>query len=56
MKQGSLFCHLVMIISHQPTEDVLDHVLGGLWKALDEEGELGGNLVPWHLDLWCKSS
>jgi hypothetical protein len=25
-----------------------------LWKALDEEGCMG--LVPWCLDLWCKSS
>ncbi len=24
-----------------------------LWKAVDEEGYMG--LVPWHLDLWCKS-
>jgi hypothetical protein len=25
-----------------------------LWKALDEERCMG--LVPWHLELWCKSS
>jgi hypothetical protein len=25
-----------------------------LWKALNEERCMG--LVPWHLDLWCKSS
>ncbi len=25
-----------------------------LWKAFNKEGCMG--LVPWHLDLWCKSS
>jgi hypothetical protein len=25
-----------------------------LWKALEEEGCMG--LVPWRLDLWCRSS
>jgi len=25
-----------------------------LWKALYEDGCMG--FVPWHLDLWCKSS
>jgi len=24
------------------------------WKALDEERCMG--LIPWHLDLWCKTS
>jgi hypothetical protein len=50
-KEGSLFCFVVM----KSTEP------GGfrscswcLWKALHEEGCMG--LVPWSLDLQCKSS
>jgi hypothetical protein len=51
MKEGSLFCNYEI-------QDASDRVLGVLswcvWKVLDEVGCMG--LVPWHLDLWCKSS
>jgi hypothetical protein len=50
MKEGTLFCFVVM----RSTE--LGHFRSCfwcLWKALDEEGCM--DLVPGHLDLWCKS-
>jgi hypothetical protein len=34
--------------------DALNHAIGFLWKTLNKEGCMG--LVPWHLDLQCKSS
>jgi hypothetical protein len=51
MKEGSLFCFVVMG-STKPGH--FRSCSSCLWKALDKEGCMG--LVPWHLDLWCKSS
>jgi hypothetical protein len=51
MEEGSLFCFVVM----RSTEPGCFRSWSwSLWKALDEEGCMG--LVPWRLDLWCKSS
>ncbi len=51
MKEGSLFCFVVM----RSTEPGCFRSWSwSLWKALAEEGCMG--LVPWRLDLWCKSS
>jgi hypothetical protein len=36
-----------------PNEDASDRVLGIFEKAFDKEGFMG--MVPWHLDLQCKS-
>jgi hypothetical protein len=50
IKEGSLFCFVVM----RSTElRCFRSCSWCLWKALDEEGCMG--LVPWPLDLWCKS-
>jgi len=49
MKEGSLFCFVVM-----RSIEMLQISSWCLWKALNEEGCMG--LVPWCLDLWCKSS
>jgi hypothetical protein len=51
MKEGSLFCFVVM----RSTElGCFRSYSWCLWKALNEKGCMG--LVPWHLDLRCKSS
>jgi hypothetical protein len=51
MKEGSLFCFVVM----RSTELGCFRLCSWcLWKALNEEGCMG--LVPWRLDLRCKSS
>jgi hypothetical protein len=50
MKEGSLFCFVGM----RSTEPGCFRSRSWcLWKALDEEGWMG--LVPWYLDLRCKS-
>jgi hypothetical protein len=51
MKEGSLFCFVGM----RSTEPGCFRPCSWcLWKALNEDGCLG--LLPWHLDLQCKSS
>jgi hypothetical protein len=53
MKQGSLFCFcFVLMRSTEPR--CFRSCTYCLWKALNEYGCMG--LVPWHLDLQCKSS
>jgi hypothetical protein len=53
IKQGSLFCfRFVLMRSTEPR--CFRSCSYCLWKALNEEGCMG--LVPWHLDLQCKSS
>ncbi len=47
MKEGSLFCFAVM------RSIKLGCFRSCSWKALNKEGCMG--LVPWHLDLQCKS-
>jgi hypothetical protein len=50
MNEGSLFCFVVM----RSTELGCFRLCSWcLWKALNEEGCMG--LVPWRLDLQCKS-
>jgi hypothetical protein len=51
MKEGSLFCFVVMR-STEPR--CFKSWSWSLWKALDEEACMG--LVPWRLELSCKSS
>ncbi len=51
MKKGSLFCFVLMISIEL---GCFRSCSWCLWKALDKEGCMG--LVPWHLDLRCKSS
>ncbi len=50
MKENSLFCFVVVRSTKQ---GCFRSCSWCLWKALDEEGCMG--LVPWWLDLWCKS-
>jgi len=51
IKKGSLFCFVVM----RSTEPGWFRLCSWcLWKALNKEGCTG--LVPWYLDLRCKSS
>ncbi len=52
MKEGSLFCFVVMR-STEP--ECFKSCSWCFWKALHEEERCMG-LVPWSLDLWCKSS
>jgi hypothetical protein len=53
MKQGSLFCFCFVVMrSTEPR--CFRSCTYCLWKALNEYGCMG--LVPWHLDLQCKSS
>jgi hypothetical protein len=51
MKEGSLFCFVIMRCTEP---ECFRSCTWCLWKALDEEGCMG--LVPWCLDLQCKSS
>jgi hypothetical protein len=50
-KLVSLFC-FVLMKSSKP--GCFMSCSWSLWKALEERGCIG--LVPWGLDLWCKSS
>ncbi len=49
--EGSLFCFVVI---RSIELGCFRSCSWCLWKALDEDGCMG--LVPWHLDLQCKSS
>jgi hypothetical protein len=49
MKEGSLFCFVVM-----RSWDASDRVLGDFGKLSTKRGAWA--LVPWCLDLQCKSS
>jgi hypothetical protein len=51
MKEGSLFCFVNMRFTEL---GCFGSCFWCLWKALDKEVCMG--LVPWHLDLRCKSS
>jgi hypothetical protein len=51
MKDSSLFCFVVM---RSTKPECFRLCSWCLWKAFDEEGCMG--LVPWRLDLRCKSS
>jgi hypothetical protein len=51
MKEGSSFCFVIMR-STKPW--CFRSCSCCLWKDLNDEGCKG--LVPWRLDLWCKSS
>jgi len=51
MKEGSLFCFVVM---RSKVPGCFRSCFWCLWKALNEEGCMG--LVPWRLDMQCKSS
>jgi len=51
MKQGSLFCFVVM---RSTVLGCFRSCSWCLWKALNKEGCMG--VVPWCLDLQCKSS
>ncbi len=53
MKEGSLFCFVLFCRYEIHWTGMLQIMFWCLWKALNEEGCMG--LVPWHLDLWCKS-
>ncbi len=50
MKESSLFCFVVM---KSIKSGCFKFCSLCLWKALNEKGCMG--LVPWNLDLWCKS-
>jgi hypothetical protein len=58
MKEGSLFCFVLLcfcFVVTRCTELVCFRSCSWcLWKALDDKGCMG--LVPWRLDLQCKSS
>jgi len=54
MKQGSLFVLFCFIVMRPTKLRCFKSSFWCLWKALDEEACLG--LVPWRLDLQCKSS
>jgi hypothetical protein len=59
MKEGNLFCFVLVFLFVLKLWDLLnrdasDRVLGVFGKLLMRRGCMG--LVPWCLDLWCKSS
>jgi hypothetical protein len=51
LKEGSLFSFVVMRCTEP---GCFRSSSWCLWKALNEEWCMG--LIPWRLDLWCKSS